>query len=200
MQSSQFVSDRNRVKSLTWVKNCVIFHFLPFDFCTHPTVRTTFDVMTDGVRAIPYESLNPKAIRHMIVEVYSALKDVIVDILRSNIADMPIPNIHFTVDKVKSKVSSDNYLGLRVFLLDRHGKYRSMNLSIKEFLPSSSLNDIQASEVLKTWLTYSFNEFHLDLKNHIGKAREVMSVTIFPLRLVPSVPLKSNKSFFNFSI
>lgn len=148
--------------------NCVIFHFIPFDFCTHPNIRTTFDVMTNGVRSMPYELLNPKAIRHMIIEVYTALKEVIVEILKKNVNDMPIPNVHFTVDKVKSKVSSDNYLGLRVFILDRIGKYWSLNLSIKEYLPSSALNDVQASLVLKTWLIHSFKEFDLDLEKHIG--------------------------------
>lgn len=166
--SPEFNKNKNRVKALTWVMNCVIFHFLPFDFCTHPIIRTTFDVMTDGVRSMPYESLHPKAIRHLIVEIYTALKEVIVDIIQKNTNDMPIPNVHFTVDKVKSKVSSDNYLGLRVFLLDKVGKYRSINLSIKEYLPSSSLNDIQASLVLNTWLTHSFKEFDLDLTRHIG--------------------------------
>lgn len=161
------------MKALTWVMNCVIFHFIPFDFCTHPIIRTTFDVMTDGVRTMPYESLHPKAVRHLVVEVYTALKEVIVAILKNNIDDMPVPNVHFTVDKVKSKVSSDNYLGLRVYLLDKVGKYRSINLSIKEYLPSSTLNDIQASLVLKTWLTHSFKEFDLDINRHIGIVKNV---------------------------
>lgn len=73
--------------------------------------------------------------------------------------------VHFTVDKVESKVSSDDYLDLRVILLDKFGKYRSINLSIREYPPSSTLkhNDIQASVVLKTWHTYSFKEFDFDV-------------------------------------
>jgi hypothetical protein len=176
VQSTEFISNKNRVKSLMWVKNCVIFHFIPFDFCTHSRIRSTLDIMSDGERLMPYESLHPKAIRHMIVEIYTALKNVIVNILETNTKDMPIANIHFTVDKVKSKVSSDNYLGLRVFLLDSKGVYRSINLSIKEFIPSSSLFDVSASEVLKTWLTYSFSEFNLDIKKHIGTKRSSLLI------------------------
>lgn len=124
---------------------------------------------------MPYESLNQKAIRHQIVEIYSALKEVIVDIIMNNISDVPIPNIHFTVDKVKSKVSSDNYLGL-VFILDRLGKFRSINLSIKENLPSSALNDIQASQVLHLWLKHSFQEFGLDMNRHIGQLKTLKMI------------------------
>ena len=180
--------------------NCVIFHFIPFDFCTHPIIRTTFDVMTDGVRTMPYESLHQKAIRHLIVEIYTALKDVIVDIIQKNIKDMPIPNVHFTVDKVKSKVSSDNYLGLRIYLLDRTGRYRSINLSIKEYLPSSSLNDIQASLVLKTWLKHSFKEFDLDIDRHIGMFTNFSDKSLFhtPYILVTSF-LLLHLLFFSFS-
>jgi hypothetical protein len=167
VHSTEFSNDKNRVKSITWVKNCVIFHFLPFDFCTHSIIRSTFDVISEGVRVMPYESLHPKAIRHMIVEIYSALKTVIVDILEKYVKDMPVPNVHFTVDKVKSKVSSDNYLGLRVYFLDRLGQFRSINLSIKEFTPTSAVNANEASKVLQTWLKFSVSEFKLDLSKNI---------------------------------
>jgi hypothetical protein len=73
------------------MKNCVIFRFLPFD--TQSIIRSTFDVILEGVRVIPYESLHPKAIRHMRVEIYTTLKNVIVEILEEN-----VPSVHLTVD------------------------------------------------------------------------------------------------------
>lgn len=113
--------------------------------------------------------LNPVRIRHHIVEIYYVVKNTICDAIVKHVTSKPIPHLSFTVDKVKSKVSGEKFLSLRVFFLDNSGEFRSYNLSIKQFRPSSNLSKEQASIVLRTWLDYSLREFGLDRVKHVGK-------------------------------
>ena len=148
-----------------------IKNFVSFDFLQQAEVRTTMSVKGNGNvdNIVPYEMLNPLRIRHYIIEIYAAVKSLICGSLQRHVLSKPIPFASFTVDKVKSKVSGDSFLGLRVFFLDGMGDFKSYNLSIKQFRPSSELTKEQASVVLRTWLDYSLREFGLERDNHIGE-------------------------------
>ena len=163
--------NRERVKCLSWVSTMVIKNFIPFDFLQQPEVRTSMSVMGNGnlESIVPFAMLNPLRIRHYIIEIYAAVKSLICGSIDRHVVSKPIPFASFTVDKVKSKVSGENFLGLRVYFLDSSGDFKSYNLSIKQFRPSSNLSKDQASVVLRTWLDYSLREFGLDRDNHIGK-------------------------------
>ena len=169
--SQEFKTNGDRVKCLSWVSTMVIKNFIPFDFLQQPEVRTTMSIMGNGVpeSTVPFAMLNPVRIRHHIVEIYSVVKNNICDAIVKHVTSKPIPHLSFTVDKVKSKVSGENFLSLRVFFLDNSGEFRSYNLSIKQFRPSSNLSKEQASIVLRTWLDYSLREFGLDRVKHVGK-------------------------------
>ena len=168
--SQEFKVNRDRVKCLSWVTNMVIKNFIPFDFLQQSEVRTTLSVMGNGNQdtTVPFAILNPIRIRHYIVEVYSAVKNIIFSAIERHATSKPVPYISFTVDKVKSKVSGENFLGLRVFFFDGSGQFRSYNLSIKQYRPSSELNREQASVPLRIWLNYSLCEFGIDRERHIG--------------------------------
>ena len=68
----------------------------------------------------------------MIIEIYFAVRGVIMGFLDKDVKMKAIPSITFTVDKVKSKVSGDNFLGIRIFFMDAGGVTRCFNLSIKQ--------------------------------------------------------------------
>ena len=161
-----------RVECLSWVSTMVIKNFLPFDFLQQQEVRTAFSVMGNGSVdcTVPFTMLHPVRIRHYIIEIYSAIKNIICEAIEKHVTSKPIPYLSFTVDKVKSKVSGESFLGLRVYFLDGIGEFRSYNLSIKQFRPCSNLSKDQASVVLRTWLDYSLREFNLDLDRHIGES------------------------------
>ena len=148
----------------------VIKNFIPFDFLQQPEVRTTLSVMGNGNQdtIVPFAMLNPNRRRHYIVEVYSAIKSIMCTAIERHATSKPIPYVSLTVDKVKSKVSGENFLGLRVFFLDGNGQSRSFNLSIKQYRPSSELNKEQSSVLLRTWLDYSLREFGIDREKHAG--------------------------------
>ena len=169
--SQEFKVNRDRVKCLSWVTNMVIKNFIPFYFLQQQEVRTTLSVMGNGNQdtTVPFAMLNPNRIRHYIVEVYSAIKKIICAAIERHATSKPIPYVSFTVDKVKSKVSGENFLDLRVFFLDGNGQWRSFNLSIKQYRPSSELNGEQASVLLRTWLDYSLREFGIDREKHTGE-------------------------------
>ena len=172
IKSKQFLTDQKRTKGIIWVKNFVIMHFVPFDFLQHPDIRSGMAIMGNGgvETTVPYEMLHPKTIKHMVVEIYAALKAVINEILERNVKNNALPCLHFSVDKVKSKISGENFLGLRVYFLDKNGQYRSFSLSIKHYRPASTLNDVSASNLLKLWLDYSFQEFGISLEKHVGNS------------------------------
>ena len=150
----------------------VIKNFLPFDFLQQQEVRTAFSIMGNGSAecTVPFTMLHPVRIRHYIIEIYSAVKNIICGAIEKHVTSKPIPYLSFTVDKVKSKVSGESFLGLRVYFLDGIGEFRSYNLSIKQFRPCSNLSKDQASVVLRTWLDYSLREFNLDRDKHIGES------------------------------
>ena len=104
-----------------------------------------------------------------------SIKKIIYGAIEKHITSKPIPYASFTVDKVKSKVSGENFLGLRIFFLDSIGEFRSYNLSIKQFRPSSNLQKDLLSVILRTWLDYSFREFGLDRDKHMGESNRISS-------------------------
>lgn len=172
IKSTHFLTDQKRTKGIIWVKNFVIMHFVPFDFLQHHDIRSGMAIMGNGGvdTTVPYEMLHPKNIKHMVVEIYAALKKTINEMLEKNVKNNAIPCLHFSVDKVKSKISGENFLGLRVYFLDKNGQYRSFSLSIKHYRPASTLNDVSASNLLKLWLDYSFQEFGISLEKHVGNS------------------------------
>jgi hypothetical protein len=169
--SQEFRVNRDRVKCLNWVINMVILNFLSFNFLQQPEVRSMMSVMGNGNSdtTVPYALLNPSRVRHYIIEVYSAVKGIMQAAIAKHATSKSIPYVSFTVDKVKSKVSGDSFLGIRIFFLDGIGEFRTFNLSIKQFRPSSELNHQQASVLLRTWLDYSLREFGIDRDRHISK-------------------------------
>ena len=155
----------------------VIKNFIPFDFLQQPEVRAAMSIMGNGSAdcTIPFMMLHPLRIRHYIIEIYSALKEIIYGAIEKHVTSKPIPYASFTVDKVKSKVSGENFLGLRIFFLDSIGEFRSYNHSIKQFRPSSNLQKDLLSVVLRTWLDYSLREFGLDRDKHMGESNRISS-------------------------
>ena len=91
-------------------------HFVPFVFLQHEDIRSGMAIMGNGGvdTTVPYEMLHPKTIKHMVVEIYAALKKSTNKMLKRNVKNNALPCLHFSVDKVKSKISGENFLGLSV--------------------------------------------------------------------------------------
>lgn len=170
LESRAFQDNSIREKCLSYVKNFTIGQFVPFNLLQHPGTRETLSLAGNGRDdcTLPFKALNPKKIKHHVVEIYHALKQAIQKILNDHVISRCVPSLSLSVDKVKAKATDEDYLGSRISVIDNDGIHRSFNLSIKKYSPSSSLSDVQASELLKTWLKYSLAEFNLTLEDHVG--------------------------------
>ena len=77
---------------------------MPFDYLQQPELSELSSVMALGNVdcTVPFARLHPKAICHMIIEIYFAVRG---GFLLKDVKKKANPSIKFTVDKVKSKVS-----------------------------------------------------------------------------------------------
>lgn len=165
-----YQQNRERVSCLAWVKECTIGQFLSFSFWQDPGVRIAFLIAAQNNYdyTFPFKSLHPEAIKHLIVEMYSATKAVVIKHLQQEVINEPIPIVGFNVDKWKSKLSGSSYIGIRIYYYARNcKKWRTFNLSVKEYKPHSSLNSLQACVLLHKWLIACFAEYGLELGKHV---------------------------------
>lgn len=100
-----------------------MLNLMPVYHLQQPVIRELYSVMALGNSdcAVPTAHLHPKAIRHMIIEIYSAVRGVIMGFLHVDVKKKAIPSITFTLDKVISKVSGNNFVGIRIFFIDAGG-------------------------------------------------------------------------------
>ena len=171
VNSPYYQQNRERVVCLAFVKAYTIGKFIPYDFWDDNDVRIAnlIAARNDYESAFPYRMLHAEGVKHYIVEMYSATKGNILKYLRSEVLNEAIPIVGFNIDKWKSKLSGSSYIGLRIYYYAiKAKKWRTFNLSVKEYKPHSSLCAVQASLLLKLWLVACLAEFELELGKHVA--------------------------------
>eukprot|EP00899_Mesostigma_viride_P029185 jgi/Mesvir1/9451/Mv25710-RA.1 len=158
-QSTVFQDNPSRFLKLEWVKAHIVHKFLPFSF------------MDDTMRAytalshppdFPVASLNAKAVKHTVVELYDATKKTFTASLLEDVRSSPLPILTASIDLWKCKFSGMKYLGVRLFWISRQWVFRTSLLAVQQFKPSSGLiASGRLSEMVRDWFVSVLDEFQL---------------------------------------
>eukprot|EP00624_Nannochloropsis_granulata_P001156 evm.model.NODE_15339_length_18062_cov_47.764866.1 len=159
------VDGGQRYDKLNFVKYVVIGCFQPFNFLESSWMRHHYKQL---VPTYPVQGLHPKAIKHLMTEIYSAMKKSIVDELEG-IKGRFLPSLAILIDIWEDKFSGKKFLGIRVRYLDDNWRVRSKLLSLRFFFPSSELReDHQLSVLVSMWVKSCLSDYGLKVDNFVG--------------------------------
>jgi hypothetical protein len=116
----------------------------------HQDIRSSLVIFADGTNdhVVPYVNLGHKNVVHILIEIYSATKNELYEILLKHVINRLGPSGSFSFDEVKTKLTGARYIGVRISFIGLDGVFRTYLLSLMEYKPASSTSHIRASELL----------------------------------------------------
>ncbi|KAI9916214.1 hypothetical protein PsorP6_018252 [Peronosclerospora sorghi] len=167
--SKLYKKNPRRYWEIQWV-NLVVLNMLPLSLCEKDSVRAFF--RTCCVEAANITMTKEKA-KQICVELYHSTRCRFKERIDNVIGSSAIAVIHLNLDLSTSKVSKENYVGVRIYFIDIYWGLNSYILAINRFAPSSDvIKGNRFSEILQMWLRDILSKFGIRIKDIAGSTSD----------------------------
>ncbi|CAM9895380.1 unnamed protein product [Scytosiphon promiscuus] len=159
VSSGMFATNKPRFRAVTWVKCHIVEGFCPLSHGDKEWVRACLKLT--GAEDFPITSIDNKAVKHIIIEMYAATASRFKKEMASEVGGMRL--LHLNLDLWVDKFSSLKYIGIRLFYVDRQWQLKSRLIAVRQFNPSQELlSDNRLSDLLELYLESVLEEYGLD--------------------------------------
>lgn len=120
-------------------------------------------------------------VQHFIVELYDSTKREIFSFIAENGLE-GVPSVTISADFWTCSPQGKNYLGVRLYFVDKNWEFRSVMLGAQEFAPSYNERNDSIRRPIRNWLQAMIGSFGLRFADIYGTVSDASSDTKYMLK------------------